>query len=194
MTLKTHLNNTQKCQCMALNADCTKLCIGVRKKTLIFTIHNNVFTFTNFIPSKETPMCMSWIDRSLFVGCKIAYYLQDVDAGAITKTVLIKAAKSWTSILTVTSSNHPEALLLDSDNTIVMVDKQGIPTHSVDSFAPILSVDGGVYSFDNATHSTDCIISLSLCLGEELSLCLQSTFIDAYSEDSSRRSFPHRSL
>lgn len=116
---------------MSLHPDCTKLCISARKKTLIFTIHDRAFSLDNTIPSKETPMSMDWIDESLFVGCKIAYYLQDVEKGAITRTLLTKAAKTWTSMVASSISSHSECLLLDSDNTIVMVDKFGNPTHAV---------------------------------------------------------------
>lgn len=74
---------------------------------------------------------MDWLGDSLFVGCKIAYYLQDVDSFSITKTVLTKCTKSSTSLLSIATSMNSEVILLDTDNTLRIFDKQGIPTHSV---------------------------------------------------------------
>lgn len=143
MSKKTLLANTEKCTCMALKIDCSKLCIGIRKKTLVFSLLSNKtgYKFVNYIPSKgkntliscnlETPLCMDWLGDSLFVGCKIAYYLQDVDSFSITKTVLTKCTKSSTSLLSIATSMNSEVILLDTDNTLRIFDKQGIPTHSV---------------------------------------------------------------
>ena len=54
MNTKVLLPDTKKSTCMALKADCSKLCIGVRKKTLIFAINgiSNSFRFHSYIPSK----------------------------------------------------------------------------------------------------------------------------------------------
>ena len=71
---------------------------------------------------------MEWLDSTLFVGCKIAYYLQDTESFSITKTALTKCTKSNQYLLSVALSTHPEVLLVDSDNSIHIVDKQGIPT------------------------------------------------------------------
>lgn len=140
---KTLLPGTEKCTCLALKVDCSHLCVGVRKKTLVFAINanGNEFRYVNYIPSKgasfpptsslETPRCMEWLDSTLFVGCKIAYYLQDTESFSITKTALTKCTKSNQYLLSVALSTHSEVLLVDSDNSIHIVDKQGIPTRQV---------------------------------------------------------------
>lgn len=164
---------------MTLNKDCSKLCIGVRKKTLIYSILGNTFTLSNYIPSKETPMCMGWVDNALFVGCKIAYYLQDVEQGAITKTVLTKASKSWTSLLAVTASPTGEAFLLDSDNTIFQMNKQGIPTVAVWFVSPS-DVVGRPHPTDDPTASADRALPLPLHHRIELSLRVQHPLTSAH--------------
>lgn len=109
----------------------------------MFAINANgsEFRYVNYIPSKgasfpppsslETPRCMEWLDSTLFVGCKIAYYLQDTESFSITKTALTKCTKSNQYLLSVALSTHSEVLLVDSDNSIHIVDKQGIPTRQV---------------------------------------------------------------
>lgn len=79
----------------------------------------------------ETPRCIEFMGDSLIVGCKIAFYIQDVDSFSITKTIMTKCSKSSICYLSVASSTNPEMMLLDSDNTIRTFDKQGISTHSV---------------------------------------------------------------
>ena len=127
---------------MALKVDCSKLCVGVRKKTLVY-MYKSGYRFVNYIPSKgisstifimlETPRCMEFVSDTLVVGCKIAYYLQDVESLSITKTLLTKCSKSNTYNLSISMSVNPEVLALDSDNTIRMFDKKGTPLHSVTS-------------------------------------------------------------
>ena len=182
---------------MSLHPDCTKLCVSAKKKTLVFVINNRVFSLVNHIPSKETPMSMDWIDDTLFVGCKIAYYLQDAMKGVITRTVLTKSAKTWTSMVASSISSHSECLLLDSDNTIFMVDKFGNSTHSVciylkSTFIPIThGVDGGTRPYYNSTNPNHRTLSLLHCGCIELLVYLQYCFAGAHSENPSPRQFPH---
>ena len=46
---------------MALKVDCTRLCIGVRKKTLVFAINSNGsdFRYVSYIPSKGVCFALS---------------------------------------------------------------------------------------------------------------------------------------
>ena len=74
---------------------------------------------------------MEFVSDTLVVGCKIAYYLQDVESLSITKTLLTKCSKSNTYNLSISMSVNPEVLALDSDNTIRIFDKKGTPLHSV---------------------------------------------------------------
>ena len=74
---------------------------------------------------------MEWVESTLFVGCKIAYYLQDTESCSIIKTALTKCAKSNQYLMAVSLSARPELLLCDSDNVLAMVDKQGVPTRAV---------------------------------------------------------------
>lgn len=76
---------------------------------------------------------MEWLDSFLVVGCRIAYYLQDIETCSITKTILTKCVKSMTCILSVSHSTRPEIMLLDSDNTVRIIDKQGVPLYKVES-------------------------------------------------------------
>lgn len=54
MNTKILLPDTRNSLCMALKLDCSKLCVGVTKKTLIFSFSpvSNSFRFTSYIPSK----------------------------------------------------------------------------------------------------------------------------------------------
>lgn len=74
---------------------------------------------------------MEWVESTLFVGCKIAYYMQDTESCSIIKTALTKCAKSNQYLMTVSLSSRPEVLLCDSNNVLVLVDKQGVATHAV---------------------------------------------------------------
>ena len=70
---------------------------------------------------------MGWLESSLVVGCRMAYYLQDVDACSITKSLLTKCVKSKSCMLSISQTAQPQVLLLDSDNTIRIFDKHGTP-------------------------------------------------------------------
>ena len=74
---------------------------------------------------------MGWLDSSLLVGCRMAYYLQDVETCSITKSILTKCVKSKTCTLSLTHPAHPHVLLLDSDNTIRILDKPPTPLFPV---------------------------------------------------------------
>ena len=71
---------------------------------------------------------MSFFNQVLIIGCKIAYYMLDVNSYTILKILLSKCSKSTTFMMA--TSDHSEVLLLDTDNTIRVFDKQGLPSRS----------------------------------------------------------------
>lgn len=77
---------------------------------------------------------MGWLDSSLYVGCRLAYYIQDVETCSIAKSILTKCVKSKTCMLSISLTARPQILLLDSDNTIRILDKQGTPLFPVSPF------------------------------------------------------------
>lgn len=117
---------------------------------------------------------MEWVESTLFVGCKIAYYLQDTESCSIIKTALTKCVKSNQYLMAVSLSSRPEVLLCDSDNVLAMVDKQGVPTRAVSAVQPRSRVGGGADQRDDAAHAAGGAVPLPVRDRQELPLRLQS--------------------